>query len=110
MAERGEEKEGVAYINGEFYLCKDAKISVFDQGFIFGDGVYDTMAVKNGFLFRLDEHIDRLFNSAKAIKLRIPISKDDLKKTIIETVRRTGLRDAYVCVGSGLLQDRLSLS
>ena len=90
------EEKGVAYINGEFFPKSEAKISIFDQGFIFGDGVYDTLVVKNGFIFKLMEHLDRLYRSAKAVKIEILMSKEELKNTIIETVRRSGLYDAYL--------------
>jgi branched-chain amino acid aminotransferase len=90
------ETEGFAYINGEFVPKADAKISIFDQGFIFGDGVYDTLVVRNGFIFKLIEHLDRLYRSAKAVKITIPMSKAELKDTVIETVRRSGLKDAYL--------------
>jgi len=90
------ERKGVVYVNGEYLSANDAKISVFDQGFLFGDGVFDTMIVKNGFLFSLDAHLDRLFRSAKAVMIRVPIDREQLKATIIETVRRSGLQDAYV--------------
>jgi branched-chain amino acid aminotransferase len=90
------EDAGVVYVNGEYLNKSDAKVSVFDQGFIFGDGVYDTMVAKNGFLFKLEEHVDRLFNSAKAVKLTIPMSKEMVEEKIVDVVRRNGLRDAYV--------------
>jgi branched-chain amino acid aminotransferase len=87
---------GIVYINGDFLAAKDAKVSVFDQGFLFGDGVFDTMIVKNGFLFNLNAHVDRLFRSMKAVKLEISLQREDLKAIIIETVKKTKLRDAYV--------------
>ncbi len=90
------QKDCCVYVNGEYYSREDAKISVFDQGLIFGDGVYDTMVAKNGFIFKLDEHIDRLSMSAKAIRIELPLSKEKLKAVIVETVRRTELKDAYV--------------
>lgn len=96
MSKRDYEGDGVAYINGEYFAAKDAKISVFDQGFLFGDGVFDTMIVRNGFLFSLEAHVDRLFRSAKAVKIRIPMSQEQLRSIIIGTVRESGLRDAYV--------------
>lgn len=94
--------EGVAYVNGEYFKADEAKISIFDQGFLFGDGVFDTLIVKNGFIFKLDRHIDRLYRSAKAIKINPPLSKEELKEIIIETVRRSGLHDAYLkCIITG---------
>jgi len=91
-----EDNPGIVYINGDFLAAKDAKVSVFDQGFLFGDGVFDTMIVKNGFLFNLNAHVDRLFRSMKAVKLEISLPREALKTIIIETVKKTGLRDAYV--------------
>lgn len=88
--------EGFAYVNGEYFKAEEAKISIFDQGFIFGDGVYDTFVVKNGGIFKLDQHVNRLFKSAKAVKIIPPINKEELKDVIIETVKRSGLRDAYL--------------
>jgi len=88
--------EGVAYVNGKYFKASEAKISIFDQGFIFGDGVYDTLVVRNGYIFKLDKHIDRLYRSAKAVKITPPLDKEELKKIVIETVRRSGLRDAYL--------------
>jgi branched-chain amino acid aminotransferase len=88
--------EGMVYINGEFYKPGEAKISVFDQGFIFGDGVFDTLVVVNGYIFKLDEHVDRLYRSAKAVRINIPLSKEEMKKATIETVKKSGLRDAYL--------------
>ena len=91
-----EDNPGIVYINGDFLAAKDAKVSVFDQGFLFGDGVFDTMIVKNGFLFNLNAHVDRLFRSMRAVKLEISLPREALKTIIIETVKKTGLRDAYV--------------
>ena len=88
--------EGFAYVNGEYFKAEEAQISIFDQGFIFGDGVYDTFVVKNGGIFKLDQHVNRLFKSAKAVKIIPPINKEELKDVIIETVKRSGLRDAYL--------------
>jgi branched-chain amino acid aminotransferase len=87
---------GWVYINGEFYPEEEAKISVFDHGFFYGDGVFEGIRAYNGRIFRFDEHIDRLYDSAKAILLEIPMTKDEMKKAIIECLRRNGLRDAYI--------------
>ena len=88
--------KGMVYINGKFFSPADAKISVFDQGFIFGDAVFDTMIVVNGYIFKFDAHLDRLFRSARAVRIKIPLSKDEIKKAIIETVKKAGLMDAYL--------------
>ncbi len=90
-----ESPEPVAYVNGQFYPKSQAKISIYDHGFLFGDGVFDTMVAVNGFLFKLDQHVDRFYRSARAVKINIPMEKSKLKSLILETVRRSGLRDAY---------------
>lgn len=90
------EQELVVYVNGEFVPKSQAKISVFDQGLIFGDGVYDTLVAANGYVFKLDQHVDRLFRSANAVRIGVPRSKQELKDLVVETLRRSRLRDAYV--------------
>ncbi len=91
-----EKQEPVVYVNGEFVPKSQAKISVFDQGLIFGDGVYDTLAAANGYVFKLDQHLDRLFRSVKAVKIDLQKSKSAVKELVVETIRRNNLRDAYV--------------
>lgn len=90
------EKEPVVYVNGELLRQSQAKISVLDLGLIFGDGVFDTMVTANGYVFKLDQHVDRFFASARAVRIDVKKSKEEIKKLIMETVRRNGLRDAYV--------------
>ncbi|MCS7139925.1 MAG: branched-chain-amino-acid transaminase [Candidatus Nezhaarchaeota archaeon] len=92
------EKEPLVYINGELVPKSQAKISVFDHGFLYGDGVFESVMVYNGVAFKLREHIDRLYDSAKALCLEIPMSKEELIKTVVETIRINGLRNAYVRV------------
>lgn len=86
----------VTYVNGAFVPKDEAKISVYDHGYLYGDGVFEGIRVYNGRIFRLDAHLDRLYESAKYLMLDIPLSKDDLSAAILETVRRSGLRDAYI--------------
>jgi branched-chain amino acid aminotransferase len=88
--------EGFAYVNGEFVPVGQARVSILDQGFIFGDGVYDTLVVKNGYIFKLEQHLDRLYRSAKCVRIQIPLSKKELRDIVIETVGRSGLKDAYL--------------
>ena len=92
------EKEPLVYIDGELVPKSQAKISVFDHGFLYGDGVFESIMVFNGVAFKLKEHIDRLYDSAKAICLDIPMSKEEMIKTIVETVRVNGFKDAYIRV------------
>ncbi|NLW55753.1 MAG: branched-chain-amino-acid transaminase [Firmicutes bacterium] len=84
------------YIDGKFYPKEEAKVSVFDHGLLYGDGIFEGTRAYNGRIFEFDAHIDRLFNSAKAIALEIPMSKDEVKAAHIETLRRNKLTDAYI--------------
>jgi len=88
--------ESVVYIDGTFYPESQAKISVFDHVVLYGDAVYDTCCAWSGRIFKLDQHLDRLFESAHAIKLQISLSKAELRDVVIETVRRNNLQKAYV--------------
>lgn len=90
------EKESIIYIDGDYLPEHDAKISVFDHVVLYGDGVYDTCCAWNGSVFKLDEHLDRLFESAHAVKIESPLSKEELKEVVLETVRQNELQDAYV--------------
>ena len=84
------------YIDGEFYGKDDAKISVFDHGLLYGDGVFEGIRVYNGRVFELEAHIDRLYASAQAIALEPPISRPELVEAMMETIRRSDVRDGYV--------------
>ncbi len=88
--------ELLVYIDGRFVPESEAKISVFDHGFLYGDGVFEGIRAYDGRVFRLREHIDRLYDSARAINLEIPLSKEEFENVILETLRRNGLRDAYI--------------
>lgn len=84
------------YINGELVEKKDAKISVFDHGLLYGDGVFEGIRSYNSRVFKLKEHIDRLFESAKSLLLAIPISKEQMISAVIKTLKANALRDAYI--------------
>lgn len=84
------------YIDGEYYEKEHAKISVFDHGLLYGDGVFEGIRFYNGRVFRLEEHIHRLYDSARAICLTIPIDKAAMTEATLETIRQNGLRDGYV--------------
>ncbi len=86
------------YINGKFYDKEEAKVSVFDHGLLYGDGVFEGIRSYNHRIFKLREHIDRLYNSAKAIMLEIPMTKQEMEKAIIETLKINNLSDAYIRV------------
>jgi branched-chain amino acid aminotransferase len=83
-------------INGQLYDKADAKVSVYDHGLLYGDGVFEGMRSYRGNVFRLREHLVRLWNSAKAIWLEIPISQDDLAAAVNETLRVNGIQDGYI--------------
>lgn len=83
-------------INGELFDKEDAKVSVYDHGLLYGDGVFEGMRSYGGKVFRLEEHLGRLYNSAKAICLEIPISKDVLGGAVNETLKVNEIEDGYV--------------
>jgi len=84
------------YINGKFYEKHEAKITVFDHGLLYGDGVFEGIRTYNRLVFKLKEHIDRLFESAHSIILQIPLNKEQLIKAVISTLKANNLKDAYV--------------
>ncbi len=86
----------VTYVNGSFVPKEQATISVYDHGYLYGDGVFEGIRVYNGRVFRLETHLDRLYDSAHYLMLDIPLPKEQMAAAILETVRRSGLRDAYV--------------
>jgi branched-chain amino acid aminotransferase len=84
------------YVDGKFCSERDAKVSVFDHGLLYGDGVFEGIRAYNGRVFKLKEHIDRLYYSAKAILLEIPLTHAELMQATVETIRVNKLRDCYV--------------
>ncbi|MFH1228641.1 MAG: branched-chain-amino-acid transaminase [Planctomycetota bacterium] len=85
------------YLNGKFYADRDkATISVYDHGFLYGDGIFEGIRVYNGRVFKLDEHIRRLYLSAISIFLHIPITQEKMRQLVVETCRRSGLKDIYI--------------
>jgi branched-chain amino acid aminotransferase len=84
------------FIDGKFYEENNAKISVFDHGLLYGDGIFEGIRAYNGRIFKLKEHIDRLFYSAKAILLNIPMSHAEIMKAVVDTCRENNLRDGYI--------------
>lgn len=84
------------YINGAFVSKADAKVSVFDHGFLYGDGVFEGIRAYNGKVFELDEHLRRLYKSAHVITLKIPLAMEELKNALLETLRINKLQDAYI--------------
>ena len=84
------------YLNGKFVDEKDAKVSVFDHGLLYGDGVFEGIRAYDGVVFMLKEHIDRLYDSAKSLCIDIPLTKEEMIDVVLETLRVNNLRDAYI--------------
>ncbi len=84
------------HINGSLVPAEDATVSVFDHGLLYGDGVFEGIRVYGGNVFLLDEHVDRLFESAQAIRLEIPLSKEQVAQAVDETVLANSIDDGYV--------------
>jgi len=89
--------ETCIYLNGKYVDNKeDATVSIFEHGFLYGDGVFEGIRAYNGLIFRLEDHIERLYNSAKGISLEISLSKKEMTEILLETTRRTGLDNCYI--------------
>ncbi len=84
------------YIDGKFFAEGDAKVSVFDHGLLYGDGIFEGIRFYNGRVFRLEEHIARLWDSARSIALQIPISTQEMTEALLETIRQNDLHDGYI--------------
>jgi branched-chain amino acid aminotransferase len=84
------------YISGKYFAKEDAKVSVYDHGFLYGDGVFEGMRSYGGKVFRLAEHLDRLWASAKGIWLAIPISREEMAKAVNDTLAANGIKDGYI--------------
>jgi len=84
------------YINGEYFDKENARISVFDHGLLYGDGVFEGMRSYDGKVFRLVEHLDRLWDSAKSIWLEIPISQEEMARAVNETLALNNIKDGYI--------------
>jgi len=89
-------KEILVYIDGKYYPKSEAKVSVFDHGLLYGDGVFEGIRSYSGVVFKLKEHIDRLYSSARAIMLKIPLTKEEMIEAVIETLRKNNLKDSYI--------------
>jgi branched-chain amino acid aminotransferase len=89
-------KDSMIFIDGKFYSKENAKVSVFDHGLLYGDGIFEGIRFYNGRVFRLEEHLDRLWDSARSICLEIPMSKREMTEALLETIRQNNLRDGYI--------------
>jgi branched-chain amino acid aminotransferase len=90
------EKEFQVYIDGKYYPKSQAKVSVFDHGLLYGDGVFEGIRAYGGTVFKLKEHIDRLYSSAHMIMLQIPVKKEEMIQIVLGTLRKNDLRDSYI--------------
>nr|WP_144919499.1 branched-chain-amino-acid transaminase [Paenibacillus bovis] len=88
--------EQLIFLDGRFVKKEDAVISVYDHGFLYGDGVFEGIRSYSGNVFRLDEHLSRLYDSAKSIMLTIPYTKEEMTNIVVETLRQNDLRDGYI--------------
>ncbi|HEY0827726.1 MAG TPA: branched-chain-amino-acid transaminase [Bacilli bacterium] len=84
------------YLNGEYVTKENAKVSVYDHGFLYGDGIFEGIRIYSGNIFKCKEHLDRLYDSAKSILLDIPLAYDEMQKVLVETVRKNELSDGYI--------------
>src|SRR5437773_11902260 len=89
-------REAKIYIDGKFYPEANAKVSVFDHGLLYGDGIFEGIRVYNGRVFRLEKHLDRLYHSAKGVWLEVPMAKVELRRLVEQAVAKSGLADAYI--------------
>ena len=89
-------KEAKIYIDGKFYSEANAKISVFDHGLLYGDGIFEGIRFYNGRVFRLEEHLERLWDSACSICLEIPMTHEEMTEAVLETIRQNHLHDGYI--------------
>ena len=89
-------REAKIYIDGKFYSETNAKVSVFDHGLLYGDGIFEGIRFYNGRVFRLEQHLERLWNSARSICLDIPMTRQEMTEALLETIRQNHLRDGYI--------------
>lgn len=90
------EKELLVYIDGAYYPKSQAKVSVFDHGLLYGDGVFEGIRAYSSVVFKLKEHVDRLYRSAHMIMLEIPMSRESMIQAVLETLQKNNLKDAYI--------------
>jgi branched-chain amino acid aminotransferase len=87
---------GTIYVSGEFRRDEEATVHVLDHGLLYGDGVFEGIRAYNGRVFKLDRHLDRLFDSARALRLEIPVTQQALEQLVLDTCRRNNIVDGYI--------------
>ena len=90
------DKELLVYIDGEYYPKSQAKVSVYDHGLLYGDGVFEGIRAYNGIVFKLKEHVARLFESAHTMLLKIPLTHEQMVQAVVETLRKNNMKDSYI--------------
>src|SRR4030065_2240486 len=90
------DKEPLIYIDGKYYPKTQEKSSVFDHALLYGDGVFEGIRAYNGIVFKLKEHIDRLYRSAHTMMLQIPLTKQQMIEAVVATLRKNNMKDAYI--------------
>jgi len=85
-----------AYVDGKYVNKDEASISIYDHGFLYGDGVYEAIRAYDGLIFKLREHVDRLYESAKSIKIDMPFSREELGRLVVAVLKKNGLRNSYI--------------
>jgi len=90
------EKELLVYVDGKFYPKSEAKISVYDHGLLYGDGIFEGIRAYKGIVFKLKEHIDRIYEGAHSLMIKIPMTKSEMTEAVLETLRKNNLKDAYI--------------
>src|SRR5438128_7731320 len=91
-------KEPLVFIDGEYHPKSEATVSVYDHGFLYGDGVFEGIRAYNGTVFRLKEHIRRLYEGIKVTRINLQLTKEQMTNAVVDTVRRNNLTDAYIRV------------
>src|SRR5438045_946601 len=84
------------YIDGQYYPEPEAKVSVFDHGLLYGDGIFEGIRFYNGRVFKLQEHLERLWDSARALMLTIPVTMEEMEAATLETIRKNDLHEGYI--------------
>ncbi|MGG4218971.1 branched-chain-amino-acid transaminase [Paenibacillus jamilae] len=84
------------YLDGQHVTKENAKVSVYDHGFLYGDGIFEGIRIYNGNIFKCKEHLERLYDSAKSIQLNIPLSPDEMLEAMAETIRLNDMRNGYI--------------
>ncbi len=90
------DKELLIYIDGQYYPKSQAKVSVYDHGLLYGDGVFEGIRAYNGIIFKLKEHVARLYESAHVMMLQIPLTQEQMVQAVVDTLRKNNMKDSYI--------------